>query len=221
MKSDDGTRASRFFVNISESASTPGAFVFSFVPKGLQQVRDPRGAPSRVPRFVASVHRQNTGELIFDWGGSQDDPGPDREFMQAEIVDRLRDREAWINRVTQLVDQVERWAQDLGWATRRVDKRLDDSRIGRHHVPALLMQEGTSRVMLEPVGSSSPGTEGVVDLYLMPAYDDIATFYYYDDHWNLQHRVAADVANTRDGKGLPLSKDVLERTLADLRQHAA
>jgi hypothetical protein len=29
------------------------------------------------------------------------------------------------------------------------------------------------RELLEPIGRPAPGIEGIVDLYLMPAYDDI------------------------------------------------
>jgi hypothetical protein len=86
------------------------------------------------------------------------------------------------------------------------------------------MQEGTSRVLLEPIGRSSPGTEGIVDLYLMPAYDDIASFYYYGGRWNLHYRLGGEklpAAGAGDDQALPLSKDVLEKALADLRQHAA
>ena len=35
-------------------------------------------------------------------------------------------------------------------------------------------------ILLEPV---APGTEGVVDLYLMPGYDDIASLYHYSNRW--------------------------------------
>ena len=80
----------------------------------------------------------------------------------------------WISRVNLLVDEVERWARDEGWSTRRIEKRLEDAWIGPHRVPALLMQEELCRGLLEPLGLSAHGSEGVVDLYLMPAYDDIA-----------------------------------------------
>ncbi len=48
--------------------------------------------------------------------------------------------------------------------------------------PALLMQEGPSAgLILEPIARSAPGADGVVDLYLLPAYDDIASLYFYND----------------------------------------
>jgi hypothetical protein len=104
-----------------------------------------------------------------------------------------------------------------------VEKKLEDTWIGEHRVPALLMQEETCRVILEPVGRSTPGAEGVVDLYLMPAYDDIATLYYYGNQWNLHYAFPGTrtVATVREADATPLSKQALEKVLAELRKHAA
>jgi hypothetical protein len=180
----------QYLITVHEPEESAGALIFTFVPKGLQQGRGPGGTPKRVPQFIAAV-RQEPGGLAFDWSGTPDDPGAAREEMQAEISARLHDRSAWIARVTSLVDQVEQWAKEIGWATRRVEKNLQDARIGKHRVPALLMQEDTCRVLLEPIGRSTPGAEGVVDLYLMPAYDDIAGLYYYGNRWNLHYNTCS------------------------------
>ena len=111
----------------------------------------------------------------------------------------------------------------MGWSTRRVEKKLDDARIGKHRVPALLMQEDTCRVLLEPVGRSTHGAEGVDDLYLMPAYDDIASLYYYENRWNLHYMFpgAKPAATVREAAAMPLTKETLEKVVAELRQHAA
>jgi hypothetical protein len=143
--------------------------------------------------------------------------------IQAESTEQIRARTAWMERVNALVDQVEAWAKELNWSTRRVEKRLDDSLIGEHRVPALLMQEDTCRILLEPVGRSAPGAEGVVDLYLLPAYDDIATLYYYNQRWNLHYVFpnSMRVASVREAEATPLTKEALERVLAEMRQSAA
>ncbi|MBV9124501.1 MAG: hypothetical protein JO112_14175, partial [Planctomycetes bacterium] len=128
----------------------------------------------------------------------------------------------WIDRVTELVAAVEQWAKELGWATKRVEKKLDDARVGTHRIPALLMQADTCRIILEPVGRSAPGTDGVVDLYLMPAYDDIANIYHYGGRWNLHYVFPGGkpVASVREAEALPLSKESLERVLAEMKQYA-
>ena len=46
---------------------------------------------------------------------------------------------------------MELWGNELGWATWRIEKRLDDSGVVLYKVPALLLQEGTVRALLEPV----------------------------------------------------------------------
>jgi hypothetical protein len=209
-----------FMIDIHQTADA-AKHVVSFGPKGLMNVRAPDGPPMRVPRYIVVV-RQEANGLIFDWSITQDDPGAVREQMEAEVRTRLNDKAIWIDRVIALVGQVEQWAKELGWSTRRVDKQLDDSWVGKHSVPALLMQEETCRILLEPVGRSTPGTEGVVDLYQMPAYDDIATLYYYEGRWNLHYLFAdAKPAPVRGADAMTLSKQSLERVLSDLRQHAA
>lgn len=198
-----------------------GAVIFTFVPNRLQHERGLGGVPSRVPQYIVDV-RGTPDQLEFDWGRSPDKPGPATDEIQAEITTRMQERFAWIERVAKLVADVEQWANELGWATKRVEKKLDDARIGAHRIPALLMQAETCRIILEPVGRSAPGTDGVVDLYLMPAYDDIASIYHYEGHWNLHYVFPGQrpVAAPRDAQALPLSKESLGQVLAEMKQHA-
>lgn len=141
---------------------------------------------------------------------------------QPEATEQIRVRSAWVERLNVLVDQVEAWAKELNWSTRRVEKKLDDSFIGEHRVPALVLQEDTCRILLEPVGRSAPGAEGIVDLYLLPAYDDIATLYYYNQRWNLHYVFpnSTPVASVREAEATPLTREALERVLAEMRQGA-
>jgi hypothetical protein len=211
----------RYAVSVYEQEDAGGALIFAYVPKALQHERGPTGAPKRAPQFVVAVP-QTMGELSFDWSGTPDDPGADaREIIQTEIAARMQDRSTWIVRVNALVDQVERWAKELNWSTRRIEKGIDDPRIGKHRVPALLMQEGTCRALLEPIARSTPGAEGVVDLYLMPAYDDIAVLFYYDHRWNLHYNTARGTnAVVPAPEAVPLSKETLGKVLAEMTQNA-
>jgi hypothetical protein len=63
----------------------------------------------------------------------------------------------------------------------------------------------------------------VVDLYLMPAYDDIASVYYYGSQWNLHYLFPGTkpAATVRAAEARPLSKESLGEVLALMRQHAA
>ena len=132
-------------------------------------------------------------------------------------------RDEWLGRLSGLVESVEAWAKDLGWSTRRVEKKMDDSQLGAYSAPGLLMQESTTRVLLEPIARFAPGVDGVVDLYLMPAYDDIATLYFYDGCWHLHYwfpgmPMAGDLWQT---KGKPLSKESVMEVLDEMRKNAA
>jgi hypothetical protein len=220
--SEQTAEKQRYTISVCELEEGGGTLSFALVPEGLERERGPGGTPRRVPQFVVTV-RQEPGGLAFDWSESPDDPGVAREEMEGEIAVRMKERAIWIERVTSLVAQVEQWARELGCSSRRVDKKLEDARIGTHRVPALLMQEGTCRVLLEPLGRSAPGAEGVVDLYLLPAYDDIASLYYYGDRWNL-HYLFPDTkpaATVREAEAMPLSKETFEKVLAQMKQDAA
>jgi hypothetical protein len=211
-----------YAVSIHELSETPCELAFSFVPKGLQQVRVPGELPRRVPRYTVVV--RGSGESIaFDWGRTPDDPGEAKAVLEEEARRRVDARLAWVGRIENLVAQVERWGQELGWQTRRIDKRLDDSFVGKHRLPALLMQEEIFRVLLEPVGRSAPGAEGIVDLYLLPAYDDIASLYYYSGQWNVHYcfQGVPITGNIRETPGISLSKETLQRVLEEMRAHAA
>jgi hypothetical protein len=220
--SEQTTEKEPYFVTIYEPQAGGEALIFAFTPKGLQQARGHDGAPKRVPQFTVKV-RQEAGRLSFDWNGTPDDPGAEKQRMEDLITERMKDRTVWVDRVSSLVNQVEQWAKELGWSTRRVEKKLDDGWIGQHRVPALLLQEDTCRILLEPVGRSAPGVEGVVDFYLMPAYDDIASLYYYGNQWNVHYMFpdTKPAATVREAEPMPMSKETLAKILVEMKQNAA
>ena len=135
-----------------------------------------------------------------------------------EVVEQVKVE--WLDRLSTLVDTVCRWGESLGWATRRIETKLKDSLIGTHIVPALLLQDGTTRIILQPVGRSAIGAEGVVELYVMPAYDDIATLYYHDGCWYLNH-AAPGQPNPVDPRQAdrPLTEEVFQDVLNALIAH--
>jgi hypothetical protein len=210
----------KYMVSGYEHEDAGGAVVFTFVQRGLPQEHGPGGARKRRSEFVVTVRQVRDG-LEFDWSGSPDDPGPVRNDIQGEIATRMEERAVCIGRVKELVDVVDGWARELGWSTRRVEKKLDDARVGTHRVPALLLQAETCRIILEPVGRSAPGVEGVVDLYLMPAYDDIASIYYYGDRWMMHYLFPNSKPAPTVREAMTLSKEALQSVLAEMKQHAA
>ncbi len=135
-----------------------------------------------------------------------------------ESANAIRDQ--WLERLSALVKDVQEWAADLGWSTRQIETRLEDSEIGTYEAPALLLQMETTRALLEPIARSAPGADGIVDLYAMPAYDDIAHIYFIDDAWRLFHATPLQVgASTKVGFVI-LSKGELQKVLEGMRTNA-
>jgi hypothetical protein len=204
-----------YMVSVYEAKDAPGVFRFTFVPKGVQY-----GAPKRVPQHIVQV--SGTPENpAFDWSASPDAPGAAQGELEQTARDRLAALRAWLNRVGDLVGRVEQWSKELGWATRRIEKRLDDSGVGTHKVPALLLQEDTVRVLLEPVSRRAPGAEGVVDLYLMPAYDDIASLYFREGNWHVHYMFpnGKAAATIKEAESKPLAKETLAAILQEMKKH--
>ncbi len=128
----------------------------------------------------------------------------------------------WISRLSSLIELVDGWVTASGWSTRRIEKKMRDSEFGTYQAPALLMQEGTTRVILEPIAQSAPGAEGVVDLYLLPAYDDIASLYFYSNGWNIHYALPSDpvVPRVEEIPPKPLSQETLNAVLAEMTRNA-
>ena len=135
--------------------------------------------------------------------------------------DKVRDE--WVVRLQTLVQTVKAWATELGWVSRQIEITLSDSQLGKYPAPALLLQEDAVRILLEPIARSAPGAEGVVDLYLMPEYDDIASLYFYQENWHVHFMFPAlsSVATTREADAKVLSKETLSEVLEALKQNAS
>jgi hypothetical protein len=147
---------------------------------------------------------------------STNGPGSDR------ATDALRDD--WLADLGDLVRKVKGWAEQSGWKTREITKSMKDSVLGEYRAPALLMQRETVEVILNPVSRFVPGADGAVDLYLMPAYDDIASLYFMDGEWKLHyvfHDASAVVDKVPEPEALRLSEDAVTRVLDELVAHAA
>jgi hypothetical protein len=153
----------------------------------------------------------------------QDDPMATAVTSTNQAEDKEKLREEWLERLSGLVETVRDWAQDLDWSTRRIEKKMEDSEIGTYKAPALLLQKETVRALLEPISHSAPGVAGIVDLYLMPAYDDIARLYFSDDRWQLYHEFpgAPTVPNLRGAEPRPFSKETFQDVLETMIRNAA
>ncbi|MBD3675131.1 MAG: hypothetical protein HUJ26_16560 [Planctomycetaceae bacterium] len=129
----------------------------------------------------------------------------------------------WLDRLDGLVNQVAEWAQEEDWSTKRIETRLKSPSIGQYSAPALVMQKETVKVLLEPITHSAPGADGVVDLYLMPGLDDIASFYHSDDGW-MTHYMSPNsptVQKIREATAKPLTKETLSNILKEMSRNGS
>ncbi len=206
-------------ISVRVSEDVPEQIFVSFVTRRSPRDKESSKRPGHAAEFVARVLRDGD-KIRVVW----DNPPPAkvRRELHEEALRRMAARIAWIDRVTELVLLVQRYADELGWATKRINKRMEDSYLANYEADALLLQKETTRVLLEPAGSSAPGAEGVVDLYLLPGYDDIATLYYYDDGWHLHYptRGAPATAGDREPEAKPLSKAALRKVLEEMTKNA-
>jgi hypothetical protein len=145
-----------------------------------------------------------------------------RKKADDRIDDSRSQRDQWLSVLSDLTSNVKSWAEDLDWSTRQIAKKMKDSRLGDYEAPALLMQKETTRVLLDPIARFAPGTDGVVDLYLMPAYDDIASLYLVDGQWRLHYMFAGTptVATIKQAESRPLSKETIGLVLNEMSMHA-
>jgi hypothetical protein len=211
----------KYLVSLRQVPDTEAIYEITYTPRDVQPASRSGRATKRVMAFVATAQVRDD-EVVVDWRKRPSDPEATQSDFNQDVGKRVRLLHAWIERLMPLVSRIGTWAKELDWSVRQVDKPMNDSEIGDYRAPGLVLQQDTVRVGLEPIGRSAPGTEGVVDLYLLPAYDDIASFYFYDNHWNLHYLAAipAAVDTVRDVESKPLSKAVLEQVLDELMKNA-
>jgi hypothetical protein len=85
----------------------------------------------------------------------------------------------------------------------------------------LLIQADLAKLLLEPVSRFVPGGEGLIDLYLMPEYDDIASIYRYGDGWHIHYLFPGEqaVASPRDATARPFDAATFADVVAEMVRH--
>ena len=146
-----------------------------------------------------------------EWGGNE-----------PLVVDTEAVRIEWLDRLNNLASQVKVWAEKSGWRTRVVSKPTNDFVLGRYEVPLLLMERDGVEIALNPVGRFTLGADGAVDLYVVPAYDEVASLYSEDGRWILHYVFSPDPMETHsvvEPEALPLSESSIIRVLDKMAEH--
>jgi hypothetical protein len=145
------------------------------------------------------------------------------KLQRPDVADPKKAREDWTELLQELVHKVQEWLPQQEWASKVIEKEMEDSLLGEYKAPALVMQRDFTRVMMEAMTRFAPGTDGVVDLYKMPAYDDIASLYRIKEEWKLHYtfRAPQAVARIREAESLDLNETNFLRVLNEIFGHAA
>lgn len=132
-------------------------------------------------------------------------------------------REQFQQRVEELVARFEDEVDGTEWVTRRYPKKLRDDARQVYEVPALYLQKGPTKLLLDPIGYDAPGAEGLADLYLMPAYDPTASVYFENGRWVIQYAFPTDSMKTHpdaEAQSFPLSTETINQVLDSIAEHA-
>lgn len=133
--------------------------------------------------------------------------------------------EQFQRRVEELVARFEQDLDHEEWVTRRYPKRLRDEAGEVYEVPALYVQKGPSRLLLDPIGYDVPGTEGAADLYLMPTYDPTASLFFEGGEWVLYYDLPVDSDPNQPrpataNQALVLTAETINQVLDSIAEHA-
>lgn len=132
-------------------------------------------------------------------------------------------RDEFRKSVASLIEQVKSWAEPQEWATKEYPKKMRDRDGHVYDVPSLPLQKGPTRVLLDPIAYDVPGVDAVVDLYLMPTYDDLASLYLKDGKWSIHYAFpgeAAEAHSVLNGTALSLSEQTINQVLDSIAAHA-
>jgi hypothetical protein len=125
--------------------------------------------------------------------------------------------------VETVVRDFEASLSERDWSMRRDPKRMRDETRNVFSVLSLTLINGPVRLLLDPNGYDIPGADGVIDLYLLPPYDPVATLYLEDGEWFIHSPFPAAldaIDNPTKWTRSRLTKDSIDNTLGSIVEHA-
>ena len=131
--------------------------------------------------------------------------------------------DVFVSQVKRVVDQFESTLSRQDWMLRHDPKRMRDEAGNVYSIPSLTLFKGPIRLLLDPNGYDIPGAEGVMDLYLLPPYDPVATLYLEHGEWFIHSPFPVNlnaIANATEWTRSPLTKDSISDVLESIVQHA-
>ena len=134
-----------------------------------------------------------------------------------------REVDDWLELLNGLVDNVEAWAEAAGWETRLTSRDVNEEGVVRYEVPVLVLDRDEIEVSLVPVARKVPGANGLVDFYVMPDFDSVASLYREEGQWFFHYVFHADPTESHsevETERFPLDEASFNRVLNDIAAHA-
>ena len=98
--------------------------------------------------------------------------------------------------------------------TRRIEIKRNEGQLGGvYRAPALLMQHDAIRVMLDPLARYGVGNDGIVDFYVMPAWDRVAVLTFKNKKWRIRYHSAIPEDSSAPFVDGPLTKEAVTAAL--------
>jgi hypothetical protein len=89
---------------------------------------------------------------------------------QAPIANWQQVRDAWIAEVNKMAYDVERWAAENDWDTKRETKELLEDEIGAYEAPVVRVQTMQGRIYFEPTARFVGGANGRIEIAATPSF---------------------------------------------------
>ncbi len=131
--------------------------------------------------------------------------------------------DAFIEQVEAVASEFEASLIGQDWLTWRDPKRMRDETGEIYSVVSLTLMKGPVRLLLDPNGYDIAGTEGVIDLYLLPPYDPVATLYLEDGAWFLHSPFSSrlnSIAQPGGWNRSPLTPESILKVMESIAENA-
>ncbi len=138
-------------------------------------------------------------------------------------TDLPREVDDWLEVIKGLIDDVKAWAETAGWETRLTARDVKEKGGVRYEAPVLVLDRDEAEVSLVPVTREVPGADGLVDVYLMPDFDDVASLYREKGQWFFSYAFHPDPTVARSAietERFLLDEASFNRVVNDIAAHA-
>lgn len=138
-----------------------------------------------------------------------------RAFARLKEAVRKLTLSEWLPAASELTRQVESWAKQAGWATRREAKALNETLLGDYALDRLYFYAEGNLFVLDPLARFvAGGALGAFDLSIQPSFFVTSVYRDQSGAW----LVEVDDPQAAQGKNKePLTAEALKRALAGLR----